>query len=339
MIKYRILGLIGLCAVAAGVFSCGSGQGYTIKGQSDADGYAVLNIWIPEGESFRDTVVLDKGRFVFTGKVDDVRMGEVLVFNGGPVPQRTFLYVENARLVLRDGKFRGGPNNDFMLDMDKVSASLDTAASDYHKQLKKAMNECFAAHPDVEAAAFMYYIFNRETPLEQYEEGFGRFTSRVQESVLGKNAREEIAARKATMGGIPAPVFSLNGMDGNPVSLESLQGKYLLLDFWASWCRPCRESMPHLKEIYGRYHGKGLEILGVSIDSDALRWKQAVKEDATPWIHVIDETPVRNKPSRVASMYGVHAVPTVFLIAPDGKMIGKMRHDSLDVVIGRYLGE
>ena len=332
----RINRFILLCAAIAGLCACGGSQGYTIEGDAEGD-YAVLNIWNVDGQALRDTAAIENGHFVFKGTADDVRMGEVTVLSEGKEPVRNFLYVENAHLKLSDGKFSGGPNNDFMREMDAVSASLDTAAVDYRERFQEAVGACIAEHPDVEAAAFMYYIFNRETPLEQYEEGFNRFTERVQNSFLGTNAREEIIARKATMQGIEAPAFTLNDRDGNQVSLESLRGQYVLLDFWASWCKPCRASMPGLKEIYGQYHDKGLEILGISIDTDAEAWKKAVEDDQTPWIHVLDRTEEKGKGSEVAHSYGVHAVPTYFLIDKDGRIIGKMEHDSLIEKLGELL--
>ena len=328
-----------LClAVAAGLTACGNGPaGYTIQGPAEGEGYAVLSIWNPQKETVRDTVTLQDGQFLFKGSVDEVFMGEVMVFAQGKEPERHVLLLENCLLVLKDGQFTGGPNNDFMRDMDAVSASLDHEAPDFSEQLHRAMNDCFAAHPDVEAAAFYFYIFNRDMPLDQYEAGFNRFTPRVQASLMGRNAREEIVARKATLKGIPAPAFTLDDREGNPVSLASLQGQYLLLDFWASWCKPCRASMPHLKEVYARYHAKGLEILGISIDTDADAWKQATLEDATPWLHVIDKRSGPREASQVAGTYGVHAVPTLFLIGPDGIMLGKVEHEDLDETLAQLL--
>ena len=327
--------ILTLCAAVAGLWACNGSQGYTIEGPAEGD-YAVLNVWnTGAGETIRDTVAIENGKFVFKGSVDEVFMGEVLVFADGKEPVRHVLLVENSPLKLKDGEFTGGPNNDFMRDMDAVSAGLDHQAPDFNDQLHRAMNECFMAHPDVEAAAFYFYVFNRDMPLDEYEAGFNNFTERVRNSLMGKNAREEIISRKATLSGIPAPTFILNDKEGNPVSLESLKGKYVLLDFWASWCVPCRESMPHLKEVYAEYHDKGLEFLGISTDSDPDDWKQALVEVDAPWLHVLDETPNKRESSVVAGVYGVHAVPTLFLIDPDGMMVGKVEHDSLDVVLQR----
>lgn len=325
--------LILLCAVAAGLYACGGSQGYTIEGKDQGEGFAVLHRFGPNVPDIRDTVVLENGCFKFTGEVDDVVMGEVLVCHEGEQPQRYSLYLENSHLTLKDGKFTGGPNNDFMIDMDDAFASVDTAAVNYRELMLKAFNDCCAAHPDVEAAAFMYYVFNRETPLDAYEEGFNKFTERVQNSLLGSNAREEIAARKATRQGIEAPAFSLNDREGNPISLESLRGQYVLLDFWASWCKPCRASMPGLKELYARYHEKGFEILGISSDTKEDAWKKAVEDDQTPWIHVIDAAQAEGAVN-VAQMYGVRSIPTFFLIDKEGKIVGKMDHDSLADKLG-----
>lgn len=319
-----------LCAVAAGLCACGGRRGYTIQGPAEGAGYAVLQVWNVDGETLRDTVAIENGRYVFSGSVNDVYMGQVLVFEEGKEPARHFLYVENAPLVWKDGYFRGGPNNDFNVEMEAVGASLDTLAPDYRQQLVAKMNACFLSHPDVEAAAFFYYNFNREAPLDQFEADYNTFTDRVRNSFMGKNGRDDIIARKATGEGTEAPAFTLNDLEGNPVSLASLRGQYVLLDFWASWCRPCRESMPHLKELYAQYHGKGLEILGISTDSRPADWHQAVSEDATPWIHVLDE-------QDVVERYGVHAVPTYFLVNPEGIMVGKIEHDELDAVLQRLL--
>lgn len=328
MLLNRLFQIFWLCAVAAGICACGDSQGYTIEGQDQGEGFAVLRRYGPDVPDIRDTVALENGCFKFTGSVDDVVMGEVLVFHEGEQPQRYSILLENSHLTLNDGKFTGGPNNDFMIDMNDAFASVDTSAANYRELMMAALNECFASHPDVEAAAFMYYVFNRETPLEQYEEGFNKFTERVQNSLLGSNAREEIVARKATREGIDAPAFTLSDREGNAVSLESLRGQVVLLDFWASWCRPCRASMPGLKELYAQYHDKGFEILGISTDTDPEAWKKAVEADQTPWIHVIDAASSEESPN-VAQQYGVHAVPTFFLIDKEGKIIGKIDHDSL----------
>jgi peroxiredoxin len=115
--------------------------------------------------------------------------------------------------------------------------------------------------------------------------------------------------------GKPAPEISLPGLDGKVINLSDLKGKIVLIDFWASWCGPCRRNNPNLVKMYKKYHDKGFEIYGISIDSNAANWKQAVVQDQLPWIQVND-----NKgwyaPSAIT--YDVNAIPSSYLVDKDG---------------------
>ena len=121
------------------------------------------------------------------------------------------------------------------------------------------------------------------------------------------------------------------------MTLFELRGQYVIVDFWASWCQPCRAGVPAMKELYAKYHDKGLEILGVSNDTNHEAWKKAIGEDQTPWIHVVDEFPEKNKPARVISQYGVHGIPAYFLLDKEGKIIGKMNHNELEAKLAELL--
>lgn len=115
--------------------------------------------------------------------------------------------------------------------------------------------------------------------------------------------------------GKPAPEISLPGIDGKVINLSDLKGKIVLIDFWASWCGPCRHNNPKLVALYNKYHDKGFEIYGISIDSNAANWKTAIKQDELPWIQVND-----NKgwyaPSTIT--YDVNAIPASYLLDRDG---------------------
>ncbi len=328
---------LALCAAAALLCACGGQKpGYLIQGEvPDATGYAVLRYDTPEGESVQDTVALKDGKYLFRGCVEDVVMGSVVAYPEGKEPVRAFLYVENAPLTIADGRASGGPNNDFMLSMDEAGKGVDRNDPDYPAKIKKALRDFATRHPDVEAAAFMFYNFSRDVPYEELEAGYNAFTDRVKNCYLAERLREELVTRKTIQPGLEAPDFTLKDREGKEVSLSSLRGRLVLVDFWASWCKPCRASMPGLKDLYRKYHDKGFEILGVSVDSSAEPWMQAVAEDGTPWIHVLDESQGKNRPTKAAQLYGVHAVPSFFLIDPEGKLVGKLDHDALDAAMNR----
>ena len=334
--KSRVM--LALGAAAALLCACGGPKGYVIQGEvPDDQGYAVLRYDTPEGETVRDTAVLEGGKYVFRGAVEDIVMGSVIVYAEGKEPAHTFLYVENSPLTIADNKASGGPNNDFMNAMSGVGEGLDKDDPDYPAKIRKALIDFTTGYPDVEAAAFMFYNFSREATYDELKAGFDRFTPRVQQSFLAQRLREDLVSRKATEPGLEAPDFTLTDREGNPVTLSALRGSLVMVDFWASWCKPCRASMPGLKELYAKYHDKGFEILGVSVDSDAEAWKKAVAEDETPWIHVIDASQGKTRSTVAAELYGVRAIPTFFLLDKEGKIIGKMDHDALEAELAKLL--
>ena len=117
--------------------------------------------------------------------------------------------------------------------------------------------------------------------------------------------------------GKSAPDFTAANPGGVSVSLSSFRGKWVLLDFWASWCKPCRAENPFLLELNQRYKSRGLQILSVSLDGDRESWLKAMVQDEMNWAHVSD---LKGFQSPVAELYGIEAIPSTFLISPDGKI-------------------
>ncbi len=133
----------------------------------------------------------------------------------------------------------------------------------------------------------------------------------------GMKKIEDFAERLSrTENGAPAPDFTLATDKGDSLSLSQYRGKYVMIDFWASWCAPCRASFPAIAEIYGKYHPKGLEIIGLSLDRSEEAWRKAVKQENVPWPQVLDAKGV------TAKVYAVSAIPHLVLVDPDGKIMG-----------------
>lgn len=135
----------------------------------------------------------------------------------------------------------------------------------------------------------------------------------------GRNKEQE-AAEARVKTGVVAPDISMPGTDGKIISLSSLRGKYVLVDFWASWCSPCRKENPNLVSCYQKFHGKGFEIFQVSLDKTKPDWLEAIKKDRLNWIHV-SELKFWDTPA--AKLYALKEIPSNFLLDKEGRIIAK----------------
>ncbi len=164
---------------------------------------------------------------------------------------------------------------------------------------------------------------------------FNSLSSDIRNTITGKEYAGLLKSVKATSIGKIAPGFTLNDPDGKSVKLSDFKGKYVLVDFWASWCVPCRAENPNLVKAYTKYHEKGLEILSVSFDDEKNKaaWLNAIKKDGLLWKQVSDLKGWKNNP--VAMLYGIKAIPQNVLLDKTGKIVGKnLRGEALNQKLG-----
>ena len=135
--------------------------------------------------------------------------------------------------------------------------------------------------------------------------------------------------------GSVAPEIEMNDVNGVPVKLSSLRGKYVMIDFWASWCGPCRQENPALVKVYQKFKSKGFQIYGVSLDNNDASWKKAIMDDNLTWVHVSD---LQRWGSSVVKSYGVEGIPYSFLIDKEGKIIARgLRSEALEKKLNELL--
>ena len=174
------------------------------------------------------------------------------------------------------------------------------------------------------------YNFNPDTAALKY----AKLSSQLRASGTGKKLAAIIDKGHKTNTGVTAMDFTVSDTTGNPVKLSDFRGHYVLVDFWASWCKPCRAENPNLLKAYNKFKDKNFTILGVSLDDDNGRraWLGAVKKDAMPWTQVSE---LKGFKSQAAVLYGIEAIPSNFLIDPTGKIIDRnLRGEDLDKKLG-----
>lgn len=172
---------------------------------------------------------------------------------------------------------------------------------------------------------------------DMVEPVYNSLDSSVRFSMEGLQFAERIRITKYTSIGSEAPDFEMDDVDGNPLKLSDFRGKYVLLDFWASWCMPCRAEHPYLREVYTNYKDKGFEIFAVSLDQEGKKqsWLNAIEKDNITWPQVSD---LKFFNSKAALLYGINAIPQNFLLDKNGKIVAKnLRGQALENFLKRIL--
>ena len=179
-------------------------------------------------------------------------------------------------------------------------------------------------------------FLNPEEELELYKKLADDYQKVEQTPTLAKGFIGTVKRMAGISVGQEAPDFTLNSPEGTPIQLSSLRGKYVLIDFWASWCGPCRMENPNVVRMYDKFKDKGFDIYGVSLDDNEKAWKAAIAKDNLTWRHGSE---LKKWRSGVAQSYGVNAIPATFLLDKEGKIIAKnLRGKALEDKLAELLG-
>lgn len=218
--------------------------------------------------------------------------------------------------------------NEAARDTDSVQMkSLETKIETLEKENKAKLISFIKENPASFVSPYITMRHSYELNLDELNDISASLDSKVKESAVSLKLEERIKILDNVAIGKVAPDFTMNDTEGNPVALSSLRGNVVLVDFWASWCGPCRRENPNVVAAYKKYHDKGFEILGVSLDREKEPWQNAIKEDNLTWKHVSDLKYWNNAASQ---QYGVIAIPSNVLLDKNGVIIGRdLRGDDL----------
>ena len=217
-------------------------------------------------------------------------------------------------------------------------AKMQAVQEAYAKLMTDAQakeTELIKANPDSYVSTFVIVSGMGQMEYEQLKERYNLLGEKAKASAQGKAIAAQIAKLESTAIGQIAPNFTITTPEGESISLYDIKGKVKLIDFWASWCGPCRGENPHVVEIYKEYHPKGLEIFGVSLDNNKEAWVKAIADDGLVWKHGSD---LKGWQSAPAQLYSVSGIPHTVLLDENNKIIAKnLRGDELKQKIAELL--
>lgn len=322
-----------------------------------------------------DTAVVENGKFKLDGKLKDgIELAFVRIETlNGSVPmilENGEINVEFNKDTIQKSKIGGTKNNDKfqsynnesqviykkMIKFQEVNqqkmmtaqqtqdtATVNTLMKEFNK-FQDEMNEqsktFISKNPDAFVSVLLLenFLMRNYLTVEEVKAYYDKLDKTLLETKSGKNIKKMLETLTAVNIGSVAPDFSAPSPDGKMISLKESMGKVTLIDFWASWCGPCRQENPNVVSMYKELHDKGLNIIGVSLDKegDAEKWKEAIAKDGLTWNHISN---LKHWKEPIAEQYNVKSIPATFLLDASGKIVAKdLRGEELKAKVKELLG-
>lgn len=313
------------------------------------DGHVILSAYNDEGTTTLDTIQLkNNGKFDYELVLDGPNFYELNLFDKKVI--RLALFREDVQIAYdfesETTDIQGSKDSQLLQNIDDITLiyqnDINSLNDEYYAVMEERDQVAIRAIQDKAMQLESNHAIRVKETINEMEGSFAALAglgmlnprndfpyldSVVQ--VLNDNYpdmkmisswKQELDELRALSIGQPAPEISLPNPNGETVSLSDFRGKYVLVDFWAGWCKPCRDENPNVVRLYDKYKDKGFEVFGVSLDRTREMWLKAIEEDQLEWIQVSD---LKYFNSEAASTYQINAIPATFMIDPDGNILAK----------------
>ena len=311
------MNFIALFLIIVGIVGCTSSKGYKVRGNVEGVSEGKVALVTYEGKKCDTLAVteLKDGKFEMQGQVPELTIATLSVEG---LFEQTVIYLENAEYEIKldsrkwgAGKISGGGN------VQKLANEYSTIDINLANAIAEIRDEFMAAGRNPESNRFQelkgyvdslerdarerkeaflnrhadsYIALNElargaeRLSLDELKKRFALFPENLRQNSMGKLIDEQIRKKEALAEGHLAPDFKVQDAEGKPFTLYSIKAKMKIIDFWASWCAPCRALTPRLKALYEEFHDQGLEIVGISMDDNKEKWLKAIEEEKMTWI-------------------------------------------------------
>lgn len=346
--------IILILAVIGFTISCTNNNSYTINGTINHDDNKIyLSQYIDGEEIISDSTISKDGKFTFSGYVD---FPEVFYISFKDIKSKVSVFIEPSIINLNltadtndniESEITGSLSQKTYDSFNKQMESFEEIDKNIYEKIYKTAKEekdeeklnfadsLFTKNNDSKKEFLISYAFNNNASVVSAYIVFRKsylfnlktldsITTNFEKSIHNSRYYTYLSQRvdilKKVDIGQTFVDFTLNDTSGNPVNLSSLKGKYFLMDFWASWCGPCRRENPNVVSVYKDYKNKGFDIIGISFDNNEAKWKQAIIDDSLSWTQVSD---LKGWKCEAGKLYGVRSIPHSVLVDPDGIIIAK----------------
>jgi peroxiredoxin len=325
------------------------------------------DVFLTDANNAADTLArtkVESGKFILAGHVNEPNLYEI---NFGAVKKKSVMFIGNDAVTLtgnvedmKNLSVKGSRSQDDFMDFQNIfnpyimqlnalnqfansqqgmnkRDSIVNVSKGLVSSIMVAEDQFIQNKKSSYVTPFVLIVLSQlSDDVIALEKKLNSLSPQVQNGFYGKYLQQQIAEKKIGAVGTDEIDFVQNDTTGKPVQLSSFKGKYVLVDFWASWCHPCRLENPNVVAAYNRFKNKNFTVLGVSLDKSREPWVAAIKQDKLAWTHVSD---LKFWSNDVALKYHVQQIPQNMLIGPDGKIVAKnLRGEDLQAKLCELLG-